>query len=282
MLRQRLFWGSLLIGLITLLFWWDYSTTRPVGFTLLMMTVAGAGLYEFYKMYENIGIILPKIFPIIIAVSWFFINLVLSSILSAGRDFLPFDIIFLVFLTGAVAYYLFNKDVTKINHLFILVAGFVYICLPLYYIYLIRYDRGLFFLIYFIALNKLADTFAYFGGRLFGRHRLAPQISPNKTVEGLISALILGSFSGLFLWSLLPVSPEIGQGQWWVYLAIINFAIILAGQSGDLLESMFKRYCQVKDSSRLVPGLGGVLDLIDCLLLSAPVAYYLSIFLRMK
>ena len=281
MLLKRLIWGSLIIGLITLLFWWDHSTANNIGFTIIFTFVIGLSLYEFYKMHENIGVRLPKLFPIALIVSWSIANGIFSP-LKYPEVLFSFDFILILFLAGAVIYYIFNNDISRTSDFFILTAGFVYVGLGFYYMYLIRYndllpaDWGFYFLIYFVALNKLADTFAYFCGRLFGRTRLAPKISPKKTVEGLIGALVLGSVSGVFLLSLLHA--EAFQRISWEYLILINFAIVAAGQLGDLLESMFKRHCRVKDSQSLVPALGGALDMVDSLLLSAPVTYYLILF----
>lgn len=111
------------------------------------------------------------------------------------------------------------------------------------------------------------DTSAYFTGRTFGRHKLAPAISPKKTVEGAAGGFVAGA---LFV----PVA-----GQWWLpevpsgFLAALGAALVAMGIAGDLFESMLKRSAGVKDSSGLIPGHGGVLDRIDALLFAAPVYY---------
>jgi phosphatidate cytidylyltransferase len=113
----------------------------------------------------------------------------------------------------------------------------------------------------------VSDTAQYYSGRAFGKHPLAPAISPKKTVEGAIGGLVLGS---LFLTVV---------GRWWlpsapaVARAVLGFAIVIAGIAGDLFESMLKRSAGVKDSSALIPGHGGILDRIDALLFAAPVYY---------
>ncbi|NQU05185.1 MAG: phosphatidate cytidylyltransferase, partial [Calditrichaeota bacterium] len=116
----------------------------------------------------------------------------------------------------------------------------------------------------------ICDTAAYFGGKLLGKHKLAPTISPNKTIEGF-----LFGFAGSVIFSIV----------WW-RLGLIEFdvCVVLAiagglfGQVGDLAESALKREAQVKDSSALLPGHGGILDRFDSLLFTAPVmAMYLVI-----
>ncbi len=123
---------------------------------------------------------------------------------------------------------------------------------------------------YFVALLILSfctDSFAYLGGRAYGRHPLTPKISPKKTVEGAGVGLIVGSLIGYwYLSGLNHSSPS------WV-IALTCLSASLFSQVGDLFESTIKRYSGVKDSGKLLPGHGGVLDRIDGLLFAAPVVY---------
>jgi len=107
------------------------------------------------------------------------------------------------------------------------------------------------------------DSMAIFAGRAFGRHKLAPGVSPNKTVEGALAHSIAGITVAV------AIAPYI-LVDWW-QAGIIAMAISLFAQAGDLLESALKRHAGVKDSGALLPGHGGLLDRIDGLLLSAPV-----------
>jgi phosphatidate cytidylyltransferase len=112
----------------------------------------------------------------------------------------------------------------------------------------------------------VSDIFAYFGGRLLGRRRLAPAISPNKTVEGFLIGLIFGTAAGWFtLYDQHVTSLQA------LYIAV---AIAIAGPLGDLFESFVKRDLDVKDSGTLLGGHGGVLDRIDALLFSSAAAYF--------
>ncbi len=113
----------------------------------------------------------------------------------------------------------------------------------------------------------VSDSMQYYSGRLFGRTPLAPLVSPKKTVEGAIGGFIFGT--ALFAW----------LGAWWLPAIPVAFRIMLGvtivalGIAGDLFESMLKRSANVKDSSTLIPGHGGILDRIDALLFAAPVYY---------
>ncbi len=112
------------------------------------------------------------------------------------------------------------------------------------------------------------DTFAYFGGRAFGKHKLAPRISPGKTIEGaafgLVGSVLGATLAPLWFFQRLPLGHALLLG------AILGSAGIL----GDLAESLLKRASDVKDSGGLLPGHGGMLDRIDSLLLAAPVLYW--------
>jgi phosphatidate cytidylyltransferase len=129
-----------------------------------------------------------------------------------------------------------------------------------------------------VALTWLADTAAYFGGRAFGKRPLAPVISPNKTVEGAVAALIAGP-AGAVLYGLLLL-PSLGR--WLGVPGLLALGLFVAGAAtvGDLAESALKRECGVKDSSNLLPGHGGLLDRMDSLLWSIPAACAFLLVLR--
>ena len=125
-----------------------------------------------------------------------------------------------------------------------------------------------------LAIVMTSDTFAYFAGSAFGRHKLAPRISPGKTVEGLAGGLAGGIVAALVVHRLgLPEIPALAA----VALGIVVSAF---GVTGDLVESLMKRWSGVKDSGRLFPGHGGMLDRLDSLLFGAPVLYYYFLYAR--
>lgn len=129
-----------------------------------------------------------------------------------------------------------------------------------------------------LLMVKFTDIGAYFGGRAFGRHKLIPWLSPGKTWEGL--AFGLATAAGVGALFALRIGDAFGPGlngvpRYWDWPRGVIFGVVIGGigQAGDLLESMMKRDAEVKDSGRLVPGFGGVLDIIDSPLLAAPFAY---------
>jgi len=130
---------------------------------------------------------------------------------------------------------------------------------------------------YPLAVTWVGDTLAYFGGLRWGRRKLAPNVSPNKTVEGAIAGFT-GSVAAGALFGWLVFGVWLGQGITAPLAAVGAAAIAIAGQIGDLAESLLKREAGVKDSGRLLPGHGGVLDRFDALIPAIPVAFaYLTL-----
>jgi phosphatidate cytidylyltransferase len=137
-------------------------------------------------------------------------------------------------------------------------------------------DVGAFYLFFTIAVVIAGDAGAYFAGRAYGRRKLAPSVSPGKTVEGAAGAVVAGVAMALgckafFDWWRPGLSAELS----FLACGILGFVLAIVGIVGDLVESLLKRDAQVKDTGRLLPGTGGVMDRIDSNLLAIPVMYYL-------
>lgn len=121
------------------------------------------------------------------------------------------------------------------------------------------------YVLYLIALVALADTAAYFTGRKFGKHKLAPALSPGKTREGLAGAVAATAVFALLVSFLLPL-PD---GRQIPFMLVSMFAVLMS-VAGDLFESLLKREAGVKDSGKILPGHGGILDRVDSMLAAAP------------
>jgi len=144
---------------------------------------------------------------------------------------------------------------------------------------------GRFFLLYFIALLKGSDVAAYAVGTLIGRHKLAPAISPKKTIEGCVAGLVASTALGAALVYAIPsVCVEYGNAAdslsgvqapvlRGVLGGLTGLILSLLGQLGDLAESLWKRDAGVKDSGSYIPGMGGVLDVLDSFIFAAPAMY---------
>jgi phosphatidate cytidylyltransferase len=150
--------------------------------------------------------------------------------------------------------------------------GLLYcVSLPVFAVNLLFLPSGLIWFAFLLTVVFFGDTFAFFGGRFFGRHKLMVQVSPNKTIEGAIAGLLGSSVAGvLFVVWFFPDLPM-------TRVVLFCVACGFVGQSGDLLMSLIKRVGEVKDSGSIMPGHGGVLDRLDGIFLSAPLVYAFAI-----
>jgi phosphatidate cytidylyltransferase len=137
-------------------------------------------------------------------------------------------------------------------------------------------DVGAFYLLFTVSVVIGGDTGAYFVGRKYGRRKLAPRVSPGKTVEGAIGAIAAGLVIGLLCKAGFDAFlPDLSAQLGWLACGVFSLLLAGVGIVGDLVESLLKRDAQVKDTGTLLPGTGGVLDRIDSNLLGIPVMYYL-------
>lgn len=247
-------------------------------FLTFMMIISSIALIEFYWLCESKELY-PNIFLGVIA------SLVLQYIFSVHSvDKITFVLIPLFVVTMSVE--LFRNKNNSILNVASTLAGVMYISLSMACFTEIRYyfndnldstifhtnnlDIGIVFAI--LISIWVCDSFAYFVGRKFGKHKLSERISPKKSWEGTIAGAI-GSVVSMFL----------VQRFWLVDLSIFDSIVIgliagIFGQLGDLSESMLKRSARIKDSSQILPGHGGVLDRFDSLLFVSPLVYiYLNI-----
>ena len=155
----------------------------------------------------------------------------------------------------------------------ITVIGMLYISFPLNFLYRLRLESGPFLLYFLFAVIFLGDTGAYFIGKAFGRRKMTPVASPNKTWEGSAGGFLFAvAGAALARVALLPAVP--------LWKAVLSGLVVhAAAQVSDPLESLFKRAVGVKDSSNALPGHGGFLDRIDSLILAGPLFYFIVHYL---
>ncbi|HEY5535810.1 MAG TPA: phosphatidate cytidylyltransferase [Ignavibacteria bacterium] len=227
-------------------------------------------LFEFYNIFKNKGI-----YPLKSVSIFLYTGLLTISFVAPGHP----EYVMLLFILSTLLIFTFEIFRTEkrspLNPV-ISAAGFLYITLPLlilnlFYVSGEKLPQNFNYVIYIFVLIWVCDTFAYFGGRLFGKHKLST-ISPKKTIEGSISGFIFTIAAALIFHLILPDKLNTAD-------ALITGSIIgTFGQIGDLFESMLKRYCDVKDSSNIIPGHGGVLDRFDSLIFVAPLIYIYFFF----
>ena len=150
-----------------------------------------------------------------------------------------------------------------------MLAALPYLAIPGASFVLVRAsDQGTDWVLLAVLAIMSTDAAAYAGGRLLGRHQLAPSVSPNKTIEGAIAGWLGGFGATIALDQILNLDVQIWP------LVLLAIILPILSQLGDLVESLFKRAMDVKDSSNLIPGHGGVLDRLDSLLFGLPVVFF--------
>ncbi|WP_281165038.1 phosphatidate cytidylyltransferase [Liquorilactobacillus sicerae] len=187
-------------------------------------------------------------------------------------DFLPSNssrfTIFYFFMLLLLLYTVITRNRFSFDDAAVLLLGALFISMGFHYLIAAR-QAGLSTLFFLLLIVWSTDTGAYLFGRRFGKHKLAPHISPNKTWEGSIGgtllALVVGIIFNLF-W------PQITN---WALAVGMILVLSIVGQFGDLVESALKRFYGVKDSGRILPGHGGILDRFDSLLFVLPVAHFM-------
>ena len=236
-------------------------------FAVLIIVASLAGMQEYNRMAFGQGLSLEKMETLIIALlillTSFYVNL---PLLLAVLTFAVMTVLILNLLR-------IRKQGLDMSHAGRVILGILYIPLLMAHFILIRQTQSGVLWIFFILVMAFAgDTAAYYIGRRFGKRKLLPEVSPGKTVEGTIG-LVAGSIAGcllfkLFFFPMLPVA----------HAAVLGLVGSVTGQLGDLCESALKRAAGVKDSGTLLPGHGGILDRLDCLMFITPFVYYYQEF----
>ncbi len=257
MLKERLVSSVLIISAIVLILFVDWL----VGIVIVLLTIAG--LYEFFTMVEKKGISIYKYFGIVMG-AIIPLSIVYRFELTRNWEFF-FIVLALLFLI--IMQFRRRQNSGTVVGISVTMFGILYISWFLSFIIKIRYlHNGFGLLVTLLLVTKLGDIGAYLIGSRFGKTPLMPRISPKKSVEGSIGGLIFSILGAFACKSFLPLS--------YLYLAFVGLFLGVLGQLGDLSESLMKRDCQIKDSGNLFPGMGGILDLIDSLLFTAPVFYF--------
>ena len=271
-MSKKRFFSAFLMSVITAL-----AVINNICFILLICFLTAGGLYEFFYMvkkkdvpiYSYVGILIGLLIPLTtftrfaLTKNWELLFIVLGLLLILFMQFARQD----------------NRN--AILGLSTTLFGVLYVSWFFSFLVKIRLllpgVEGVKLLGFIILVTKCGDIGGLVIGSAIGKHPLLPKVSPNKSVEGTLGSLVFSAMIAVIFRSFLP--PEINFPIW--QIAIMGLFFGALGQLGDLSESLIKRDCGVKDSGKLLPGLGGVLDMIDSLLFSAP-AFYLYISSTIK
>ena len=236
------------------------------GFSALVIFFIATALYEFFSIVEKKGIVVYKYYGMLIGIA-----IPVAVYFQKGEGYSNLEPLFIVItcLFGLILQ-IIRREKTR-NHLTsiaILLFALFYISWFLSFFIKIKFlQEGAKLVTFLVLVTKGGDVGAYFIGKYFGKHPLIPRISPYKTKEGaiggLLTCVVIAVLSKSFL-------PEFTYSR----LIFLGFLFGVLGQIGDLAESLFKRDFDAKDSSRALPGLGGMLDTIDSLLFTTPIFYF--------
>ncbi|MFC1904485.1 phosphatidate cytidylyltransferase [Chloroflexota bacterium] len=261
-------WG---VPLLAAAVWFD----KPLPWFGIFVAIWGVlAVHEFYRLVAT-----SKVPPL----TYFGLIWTLLFILSPHFDH---DVITPLLLTSAVIlpliWLMLRPKKTEVFTVWIwTIAGVLYVGWLLSYLVALRgldnpqtvlLDEGRNWLFFVIFTTFASDSAAFFVGRAWGKHHLAPSVSPSKTWEGTIAGISGAIIASLVLTSLL--SLPLGYGQ----AILLGLMVSVFGQLGDLIESLFKRNMGVKDSGKLIPGHGGFLDRMDSIVFAGIVVYYYVIW----
>lgn len=241
-------------------------------FMVVFGLLVGLTLFEFHRLTGKQGSV--DTLQILSAI----LGVILFVVASRISMFSPFFLV--VFLLGFVVCCiaeLFRNTPARIDNIAYFLLGQVYITMPICLMYEILSYNYIILLALFVIIWA-SDTFAYLAGSLFGKHKLSPSISPNKSWEGVVGGLIGAWLTALVFYLTVsePMACEITVSPIrWLIFAVV---IVVFGTLGDLLESLLKRTVGVKDSGHIMPGHGGLLDRLDSVIFAViPAAVYIFI-----
>lgn len=261
------------------------------------------------RLFSGIGLVLLALFTIISGGTILFATLVLISLIGLSELYKVFGIankslgivgyfagltfyiflytmnqekflmLFIAYLIVLMVFYVFSFPKYNAIHVIAAFFGLFYVEIMLSFVYQARMLENGIYLVWLIFICSWGcDTFAYCVGMLIGKHKLAPKLSPKKSIEGaiggILGAALLGALYGLIIKNYLQGAENI----------ILSFAVICGiggaiSQVGDLAASAIKRNYDIKDYGNLIPGHGGILDRFDSVIFTAPIIYYLAVYL---
>lgn len=278
---RRLTSTLVLWGLVAVVFVWGH----PLAFAVLVGLLATLGTIEFHYMAKRAGLFSAARLSMIACIGYSVSLQVLllrvphSATALHDADGLAFCLLlFLLFLLRLRVPIDGHRSVAGMG---IALLGFIYLAFAFHFVSRIVFlgygggwgrPPGAWVALWLVAVTKFTDMGAYLVGSAIGKHKMIPHISPAKSWEGLGGAFLFALLAACGLHALFPQPLAILGG--WDDVIILGFLLAAAAVTGDLAESFLKRSLAIKDSGSSLPGIGGVLDLIDSICFTAPVLYF--------
>lgn len=277
-LFQRIRSALILLPCVAVIVWWGEPAV-----SIAVMAVACIALYELYHVFRAGGFVPRRRTGYFSAVLF-----VLAAVVGTRTGLELSGSALAISIMTSLAYEVVYQD--RENQLLnwsLTLSGAAYVGWTLAHFVLLRHiqyplsglgaffrlEAGAAWIFVAFAITVASDTAAYFVGKRFGRTRMAPYVSPNKTWEGAVGGTVAAMLAAALAVALLGLPVQ------WIAGLLLGLVGSAAGQVGDLAESLIKRQIGVKDSGNLIPGHGGLLDRIDSLMFTVPVVYYLALLL---
>ena len=277
----------------TLVLWtavlWTIFSGYELGFFAMLSAVGLAALWEFYRMLDHKEFPNFKIVGMICGVVMLGGSFHYYRAVGPSQSYDWEMLSLLGFLLTVFTRQMFKRtqDVAPLPTMAFTLFGLFYVIWTFNFVNKIVFVlprgadlhvTGQFYVLYLIVVTKFSDMGAYLTGTVIGKHKMVPHISPKKTWEGFVGALV---FSTLGSYGMLCLMPHHLSRLNWVHATVLGLALGFAAVVGDLAESILKRSTDTKDSGSFLPGIGGALDLIDSILFTAPLLFfYLRVIIR--
>ena len=273
-LKKRILTSLWFVPLLVIVAWFG----GELGFTILIVAVGLLAALEFYRIVA-VSKVLPFTYFGLIWTAFFILSRN-SELLSILEPHFNLGLLTPLLLTSAVVIPLIGllirrqKEGAFINWVWT-IAGILYVGWLLSHLVALRgLDAGRNWVFFVLFVTWVSDTTAFFIGRRFGKHKLAPNISPGKTWEGAIGGIFGAIIMSILFFTSTPFHLPLVYWQ----AIVLSILVSIFGQVGDLVESLLKRSTGVKDSGKLMPGHGGILDRMDSLIFAGVVVYYVIVY----
>ena len=272
-MKTRIITGVVAIGLFVPICIFSGTIVFPIAMSLLCLI----GVYEIAKClgFEKNFIITIPMYIIAVGLP------ILRYFISTNTSFMAMSMVAIFgMLIYTLAYIMLSKNIDGLKDLLSLFTLFLYIVGCFSTMVMVRFSANGKFMYLLVFLGAwVCDTFAYFVGFFFGKHKLIPEISPKKTIEGSIGGIVF-TVIGFAIYGII-VNNAFDAQLSYVKLCIIGFVLSIVSQIGDLVASTIKRHYGIKDYGRLFPEHGGVLDRFDSVMLAAPTLYIMNVLLNL-
>ncbi|SDB88989.1 phosphatidate cytidylyltransferase [Pelagirhabdus alkalitolerans] len=246
----------IITAIVAILLFFPFVIYGDWPFQVIMVAVSGIGFYELLKMRHMTRFYVPMFLSMFLMFTFLLPRFAAVLYLDDVERLLLITLLLL-------SYTVLVKNQFTIEDAGFMLITATYVGVGFHY-FIETQMIGLHYIFYVIIIILATDTGAYFSGRQFGKHKLWPEISPNKTIEGALGGILLAVVVSVVFHLFFPVH----ESTWVVVIASLLASMV--AQIGDLVESAYKRYYSVKDSGRLLPGHGGILDRFDSWLFVFP------------